>query len=75
MKIISYPQLRERGILFSRAHLRRLIEAGRFPTPIRVSARRIAWLSDEIDTFLERLAAERSGTPPRRSTSEAARAA
>ena len=71
MKIIPYQQLRERGIAFSRVHLRRLIEAGIFPAPIRVSARRIAWLSDEIDAFVERLAAERSGTPPRRSTSEA----
>ena len=75
MKIIPYQQLRERGIAFSRVHLRRLIEAGIFPAPIRVSERRIAWIAAEVDAFLERRAAERSGTSPRRSTAEADAAA
>ena len=74
MKIIPYAQLRDRGIVFSRVHLRRLIEAGLFPAPVHVSERRIAWVAAEIDAFLERRADERSGTSPRRSTSEAARA-
>ena len=74
MQIVPYVQLRERGIIFSRVHLRRLIAAGVFPTPIRVSERRIAWIAAEVDAFLERRADERSGTSPRRSTSEAARA-
>ena len=73
MQIIPYVQLRERGITFSRVHLRRLIEAGLFPAPVSVSERRIAWVAAEVDEFLERLAAERSGTPPRRAP--AARAA
>ncbi len=70
MKIIAFPELRAFGIGFSRVHLRRLIANGDFPEPVRLSPRRIGWIADEIEAFLARHAAERSG-PPSRSTSEA----
>jgi prophage regulatory protein len=62
--LITYARLRERGIPFSRTHLARLERDGRFPRRVRISARRIGWLSDELDEFLQARAAERDQEQP-----------
>ena len=43
---ISFPQLVEHGVDYSRVHLRRLVEGGLFPRPVLLSANRIAWKWD-----------------------------
>jgi prophage regulatory protein len=59
-KLLSYDDLRARGIRFSRVHLARLEREGLFPQRIRFGAGNfIAWLEDEIDRFLEDRAAAR----------------
>ena len=45
---VSYDQLRNHGVTFSRVHLRRLIELGQFPRPHLLSANRIAWRISEL---------------------------
>jgi len=53
-------QLRpEKGIPYSRPHLYRLIDDGKFPAPIRLSENRVAFLENEIDVWLEARIAER----------------
>lgn len=58
MRLIAYDALRDRGIPYSRMHLRRLIRDHRFPAPIILSTRpdgqpgRIAWPADEIDAWI-----------------------
>jgi len=37
MTILSYRDLRARGIPYSKVHLRRLWEAGRFPRPFQLA--------------------------------------
>jgi prophage regulatory protein len=53
MKLIDFKQLKpEKGIPYSRDHLRRRCKAGTFPMPIKLSDRRIAWIEAEVDAFV-----------------------
>lgn len=56
---LSFPDLRDRGIRFTRQHLYRLIKANKFPRPIRLGENRLAWVESEIDAYLETKIAER----------------
>ena len=58
-KLIAMDELDEEGIPYSRAHLYRLIKAKKFPKPIRLGANRIAFVTDEIDAWIEAKIAER----------------
>jgi prophage regulatory protein len=57
MRLLSFPQLRtEKGIDYSRQHIHRLIRAGKFPRPIKLSGMEGGankWLEDEIDRHVE----------------------
>lgn len=59
--LLNRDDLRSRGITYSNTRLIRLEKAGQFPRRLRLSPGRVAWLSDEIDGWLSRLAADRSG--------------
>jgi prophage regulatory protein len=58
-RLLSYDDLKARGVPFSRMHLRRLEAAGSFPRHLKIGAARIAWLADEVDAFIEAKAAAR----------------
>jgi prophage regulatory protein len=59
-RLLSFKQLIELGISFSREHIRRLEEAGKFPERIRLSPQKIAWFEDEILAWLAERDAERA---------------
>jgi prophage regulatory protein len=60
MRVISFPELRERkGIVWTRAHVYRMINAGKFPRPLKLGEGTAAWLEQEIDRWLVERAAER----------------
>ena len=59
MKCLAIHQLRDLGILYSRAHLYRLIRKNAFPKPVRIGAHRIAFVESEIQAWLESKVAER----------------
>jgi prophage regulatory protein len=62
MRFLTFPELRpQKGITYSRHHLRRKCNAGEFPKPVPLSEQRIAWLEDEIDAWIEAKAAQRKG--------------
>ncbi len=50
--LLSYPELRKRGIPFSRAYLRRLEHAGKFPKRIALGEKRVAWWSSQLDSWI-----------------------
>jgi prophage regulatory protein len=51
--LITYARLRsEKGIYYSRDHLRRKCAKDEFPEPIQISDRRIAWIEAEVDAWL-----------------------
>jgi prophage regulatory protein len=63
-RLLSYDDLRPRGLRFSRVHLRRLERAGLFPQHVKLGAGNfIAWFEDEIDAYVESLAAKRATAP------------
>ena len=43
----------------SRAHLWRLMKAGKFPAAVELSSRSRAWRLDEVNAWIERKSAER----------------
>jgi prophage regulatory protein len=60
MRVLSYPELRDqKGIVWSRAHVYRMIRAGKFPLPLKLGGGTAAWLEEEIDRWLGGHAAER----------------
>ena len=59
LKILSLKDLRERGILYSRVHIGRLVKAGKVPAPIKVGQNRIGWVESEIDEWLKAKIVER----------------
>jgi prophage regulatory protein len=53
MKLISYNELGpQKGIRYSREHLRRLVKMRKFPAPMRLSDHKIAWIDSEIDEYV-----------------------
>ena len=53
MKALTYPELRGKGICYSRVHLDRLMRAKLFPQKINLSDARIVWDEAEIDAWLK----------------------
>jgi prophage regulatory protein len=70
MVVLSFPELGERGIRFTRQHLHRLIRAGKFPAPIKIGENTNAWVEPEIDQYMkDRIAARdaiRQQTPEKK---------
>lgn len=58
-RLLSYEQLKEMGIPWSREHIYRLETKRAFPRRLYLSPQRVAWFEDEILEFLEAKAAER----------------
>jgi len=55
MKLLGYQDLRDRGIPYSRPHLWRLVRAGKFPTPIKLTPGGVnLWPEQEIDELIAR---------------------
>lgn len=64
MRVLTFDGLSERkGITYSREHIRRLVKDGKFPNPIRIGTRSIAWDEAEIDAWLAKGAAARDTKP------------
>ena len=57
MKVLSFKDLKERGIPWSRVHINRLEKDGKFPTRIHLGGNTVAWDELKIDAWL----AERAG--------------
>jgi prophage regulatory protein len=65
MKLVRFPDLAERfGVTFSRQHLGRLAKAGKFPAPVTIGARSVAWVEEELASYIAGAAAARP-TPAR----------
>jgi prophage regulatory protein len=52
-RILAYEDLPSKGIRFHRNYLRSLWEEGRFPKPIHLSPRKLAWIEAEVDEWVE----------------------
>lgn len=59
MRVLSYADLKSKGIPFSKVWLGKLIKDGKFPRPLRLGENRVAFVESEIDAWLKARAAER----------------
>jgi prophage regulatory protein len=53
--LLSFADLRDRGIKFTRQHIHRLIRKRQFPAPVKlgVGEGSNAWVESEIDEFIK----------------------
>ena len=51
-RIYTLSTLVEKGIVYSKNHIRRLVKAGKFPAPIYLSERRPAWTEGALDEWI-----------------------
>jgi prophage regulatory protein len=58
-RLLTYQDLRARGIPWSRVHIARLEAVRKFPLHVDLGENTVAWFEDEIDDLLEMKAAER----------------
>ncbi len=58
-ELIGYDGLKARGIRLSPRQLHRKVLAGTFPKPVMIGECTKAWLTDEIDAWLEAKIQER----------------
>ena len=74
MRLITYARLRpEKGIDYSRDHLRRKCAKDEFPKPIQISDKRIAWIEAEVDAWLAAKRQARDDRPAEANDGETAR--
>ncbi len=59
IKILSRPDLKKKGIRWSRQHLQRLVTAGKFPKPVKLGPQTVGFLEHEIDAWIVERAKER----------------
>lgn len=58
-RLLSYDDLRARGITLSKLQLWRMARDGRFPKPVKLSHSRNAWVEDEVNDWLNMLVVNR----------------
>ena len=64
MTLLSYADLKKRGVPYTETHLHRLMKAGTFPEPVKLGQARNsrkAWLEQEIDDWMAARIAKRDG--------------
>ncbi len=59
MSLIPLSKLSDKGILYSRNYIDRLIKDGKFPQPVFLSPRRRAFVESEIDGWIKNRVAAR----------------
>lgn len=61
MRVLFFRDLKnKKGIAWSRQHVYRQVNAGKFPAPIKLGEATIAWIEHEIDAWLDERIAERN---------------
>jgi prophage regulatory protein len=63
VRVLSYGELKLKGIRFSRQWLRKLIARGEFPVPLKLGAQSVAFVESEIDEWLAQRVHERDTKP------------
>lgn len=58
----------ERRTSLSRSQLYFLMSEGRFPRPVNLTERRVAWVAEEVDAWVKARIAERDGAAGDRAT-------
>lgn len=64
-KLVSKKELKSiYGVPYSFAHIARLECAGNFPKRVKLGACRVAWVAEEVETWIEERVASRAQISP-----------
>jgi prophage regulatory protein len=61
-RLIDDSEIRRKGITYTRQHRDRLIDAGKFPKPVKGAGKANAWVESEIDDYIAARIRERNET-------------
>lgn len=53
MRLLSYEDLKAKGVPYTKGHLWRMIRAEKFPKPVKLGEARNAWVETEIDEWIK----------------------
>ena len=59
-RLLTYHELREHGVLYTRRHIDRLEALGKFPRRVPIGERRVGWVEKEIDDHVRAAIGSRS---------------
>ena len=59
-RILTFPELRDHGVVYGRRQIDRIEAKGRFPKRVPIGENRVGWLETEIDAHVEMQIAARS---------------
>jgi prophage regulatory protein len=59
VKFLRYPELRQRGIPFSRQHVANLAKVGRFPKGVNIGEKTLVYVESEVEAWAAERIAER----------------
>ena len=62
MRVLTFDQLKGKGVPYCRMHIDRLEKAGEFPKRVQLSPNRVAWVESEIDDWIAQRIAARDAT-------------
>jgi prophage regulatory protein len=51
-RILTFAELKARGVRFSRQHLSRLEAAGQFPARVQLGGCSVGWIEGEVDEWI-----------------------
>ncbi|SHG53367.1 helix-turn-helix transcriptional regulator [Bradyrhizobium erythrophlei] len=61
LRILSYQDLKDKGIRYSRQWIIELIKAGKFPRSVKLGEASVGFIESEIDAWIESLIEQRDG--------------
>jgi len=59
-RLLTYDELRDHGVPYTRQHLDNLERAGKFPKRVAIGEFRIGWVEQEVDDYIEAKISARS---------------
>jgi prophage regulatory protein len=63
MRVLSYGDLKAKGVRFSRQWIRELVSRGEFPAPIKLGEQSVGFIETEVDAWIAARIRERDAKP------------
>lgn len=63
-ELLTYPEVVEAGVRYTRQHLARLEAAGKFPRRVQIGEARVAWVEAEVRAWVKAKIKKRDDARP-----------
>lgn len=61
MRMLRFHELKAKGVPWTRVHIMRLENAGKFPRRVPLAENSVVWIEEEVDAWLAGRVAARNG--------------